>query len=558
MLDLTRPFSGSIGPDFWFSDLLLAIIQNRFTGGILLKLPDGPRVLFFDDGDPIHATGTGFTDNYLGQVCVQEGLLNASLVLNALEWQKNNSDQDKPLLGQILVTRLQVPNDKLQTALLTQCLERFKSCFGLTDVPFDAAPGRNERISKLGVQTDSWPLLLAGLKSHASDTELRQTTNRVLGRSIRLKGSIKQIETLMPLDPLERQGLRYLEKLRKPDQLERSVDRRTARAVIRMLELLDLLELQSASKAIPISRVLRTTPAALPATHRETVSAAPTSSVDSLPAQTGPTVSSSVPSRVQARTSRLKAAEVDTFCAEIEDVHLRLGDQNYFEVLGVDHNCSSAELRKRFTELAKKYHPDAVISVTSVRPDLAQKVREISAQVNEAYAVLANRESRKEYEQQLVKGYARVDNQHQNKVLDAEVKAKMAKVRVKAKDYAKARSLLKIAIQNDPNTPAYRAELGWAMFADPDFDRQTALSEGLELLERALKENAESAQTHYYLGRIYKFQGKSKLAAQRFNTAAKLDPNFTEAVREVRLLTDRARKREASGSKSPLRRLFKL
>ena len=62
--------------------------------------------------------------------------------------------------------------------------------------------------------------------------------------------------------------------------------------------------------------------------------------------------------------------------------------RDYYEVLGVSRDASDTELKRAFRELARQHHPD-------VNPvDAGERFREI----NEAYAVLSQRDSRARYD----------------------------------------------------------------------------------------------------------------------------------------------------------------
>jgi len=63
---------------------------------------------------------------------------------------------------------------------------------------------------------------------------------------------------------------------------------------------------------------------------------------------------------------------------------------DYYEVLGVDKNADEAALRKAYRSLAMKYHPDR----NPGDPAAAEKMKEI----NEAYAVLSDRQKRRLYD----------------------------------------------------------------------------------------------------------------------------------------------------------------
>lgn len=61
--------------------------------------------------------------------------------------------------------------------------------------------------------------------------------------------------------------------------------------------------------------------------------------------------------------------------------------RDYYTVLGVSRDASDAELKRAFRELARQLHPD-------VNPEGGERFREI----NEAYAVLSDREQRARYD----------------------------------------------------------------------------------------------------------------------------------------------------------------
>ena len=62
---------------------------------------------------------------------------------------------------------------------------------------------------------------------------------------------------------------------------------------------------------------------------------------------------------------------------------------NYYEIFGITHIATKAEIKKRYRELAKKYHPDVNNS-----PDSTVKMQEIQ----EAYLILYDIEAKKLYD----------------------------------------------------------------------------------------------------------------------------------------------------------------
>lgn len=64
---------------------------------------------------------------------------------------------------------------------------------------------------------------------------------------------------------------------------------------------------------------------------------------------------------------------------------------NYYDILKVSRNASQKEIRDSYKNLIKKYHPD----IYTGNHEYAEK---ITKDLNDAYTVLSNEESRKEYD----------------------------------------------------------------------------------------------------------------------------------------------------------------
>jgi curved DNA-binding protein CbpA len=67
--------------------------------------------------------------------------------------------------------------------------------------------------------------------------------------------------------------------------------------------------------------------------------------------------------------------------------------RNHYEILGVTRQATTEEIKKKYRELARKFHPDKVQD-----KDLGQKV---FAQINKAYAVLSDPSQRATYDTSL-------------------------------------------------------------------------------------------------------------------------------------------------------------
>lgn len=85
--------------------------------------------------------------------------------------------------------------------------------------------------------------------------------------------------------------------------------------------------------------------------------------------------------------------------------------RTYYETLEVERCISTEELKKAYRNLAKKYHPDKYANESL---DKQNEVKEIFAQINEAYQVLSNEKSRKEYDLTLLKNKKESNSQKSN------------------------------------------------------------------------------------------------------------------------------------------------
>lgn len=72
--------------------------------------------------------------------------------------------------------------------------------------------------------------------------------------------------------------------------------------------------------------------------------------------------------------------------------------KNLYEILEISKDATTNEIKRKYRELTKKYHPDKFSNASEESKKQAEnKFREI----NEAYSILGNENTRKEYDKQL-------------------------------------------------------------------------------------------------------------------------------------------------------------
>jgi curved DNA-binding protein CbpA len=553
-IDLSTTQTGQIGKDAWFSDLYAAAVASRFTGGILVKIPKDAAV-FFRKGVPVHAGGAGFEKDHLGEILVRGAHCAQSSVITALE--KQAKMQARPLLGALLVADEGVSPDEVKNAVRLQTEGRVLALFALAGGPYQTAPGENARIRDIGVPGKGIEILVMGLRFHASDPEYRKASDELLGKAVQLEGTLESLGDI-GLDDDEKSVVKYLDKPRKPDQLERALSRRMVRSVLRLLSLLGRLKTLPAAKAIPIPKAtllkgqvsFQTGLAARDGLASPVAVADETTTVEQDHPQP-PSRSSSVEMALQQQKEQPAQKEL---IEEITVVHKNLAKRTHYDILAISPLANAQEVKRAFHALAKQYHPDA-FTIPLTEED-QRIVREVSARVNEAYQVLSNDKTRVEYDGLVADDRVKGDSRKAELIRDAEVKHQMGVVMLRKRDFQKAREYFNFAMESDPDCGEYKSSLARAMYADPKFDRDEALRKGFDLLKEGLRQQDNQPAGHYYLALMLKAKGNKDDALFHFKRTLHFDPKHTEAQREVRLMEMRAQNEE-DGKKGGLSKLFK-
>ncbi|VDK79766.1 unnamed protein product [Onchocerca ochengi] len=95
------------------------------------------------------------------------------------------------------------------------------------------------------------------------------------------------------------------------------------------------------------------------------------------------------------------------FIVQLFTLFVNAAKRNYYDVLGVKSDASTAQIKKAFRNLALKYHPDR-----NSDPNAQEKFREIA----EAYEVLADEQKRRNYD---MGGWSQQQQHAQNFDFDA-------------------------------------------------------------------------------------------------------------------------------------------
>ncbi len=101
----------------------------------------------------------------------------------------------------------------------------------------------------------------------------------------------------------------------------------------------------------------------------------------------------------------------------------RLDQLDYYTLLGVSEEASIAQIKVRFREFARKYHPDRFAGAS---PEKMEQANRIYRRGSEAFQVLTDPRTRAAYDSALEQGSLRLDAEAQDRAL-APPRAKEAK-----------------------------------------------------------------------------------------------------------------------------------
>ncbi|MEK6325107.1 MAG: DnaJ domain-containing protein [Acidobacteriota bacterium] len=276
-----------------------------------------------------------------------------------------------------------------------------------------------------------------------------------------------------------------------------------------------------------------------------------------------------------------------------EDVIRRLHfftSADYYEVLGVTRQATTAEIKTAYYDLAKKYHPDRYHQRDS--GNLRNKLEALFASITQAYETLSQPAQRAAYDEKIRKASGSVSQplpappplsnpepaatgsraSDEERAPSGDLKSsngqprntdpslrvhvespgaeaipgtgmggpqlppaqraehyyQQGRARFERKEYHAAVHLLREAIKLDSSRAPYHFHLGIALIRNPRTRRDAE-----QHLARAAELEPYNAQIRVKLGLLYKEAGLSKKAENYFREALQLDPDNPVAKREL-------------------------
>jgi len=228
----------------------------------------------------------------------------------------------------------------------------------------------------------------------------------------------------------------------------------------------------------------------------------------------------------------------------------RFRGRDFFGVLGVVETVTDEEVRKAYTHLAKRTHPDRFVSSSNAVRSLAE---EVFGLVSRAYDAIGDRDRRLTYlrdQRHQVRDAAELEEGH--RALKAELEFQRGELALRGKQYSQAVSHFQRAVKAYPDEGEYHSYLGWSLYME-DPDAPARLEEAIETVRAGRKLAPDRQKPYLFLGRLYLADGRDRVAEKMFTRAVQLDPDDVEALRELRLMHMRREKK----SKGLVKRVFR-
>lgn len=234
--------------------------------------------------------------------------------------------------------------------------------------------------------------------------------------------------------------------------------------------------------------------------------------------------------------------------AELEARAEQAASQTYYEILGVQRDCTKAEVQTAFLALAKDWHPDRLVPVVGEHRELAAK---LFSRISEAHQVLSDEQRRTEYASKLE---GKEEDSHERELVERVLRAtthfQKAEVLLRRHDPLGALEHSRLAMENDPDQVDYIALHAWVESHDPLRIEAERYDDLIATLTTALKRQENHKKARHYRAHLCKRAGRIRESIRDFRWLAENDRSNVEARREIRLYEMR-RKSKGDSSMRP-------
>jgi curved DNA-binding protein CbpA len=240
-----------------------------------------------------------------------------------------------------------------------------------------------------------------------------------------------------------------------------------------------------------------------------------------------------LPERSSTRAGDISSPELLARRKEIVDRVAKIDAEDYFKMLGVDHDASPQAVQAAFFALAKTWHPDRLPSAIG---DVKELCARVFSRLSEAHQTLSDPTKRSQYMVLLRQGAGGDESQAEIlRVVEAATNFQKAEIFLKRNDFVQAEEYCQKAIFGDAKQADYHALLAWLLSMKADGQSPAATEALIEDLTRAIAMNKMCERAHFYRGMLFKRLRRDDKAVRDFRRSFELNPRNIDAQREVRI-----------------------
>lgn len=471
-----------------FPRILHNLYSLRATGLLHIEHKELKKVVYIRSGYPIFVR-SNLVREFLGQRLVRNGNLSEAQLQESLEVAKAKGQRH----GMALIEMGLLTPHQLQDVLRSQVVEKLLDIFSWPDGQYRFVQAREFKQNVTSIDLSPANLILQGLREHGS----REQVQRILEPHLE----------------------RYLEEAENPMYRFQEIE----------LTDNDQRLLASAVGTVPLKETLK----------RYMLSRKEVEPLLAALLSTGILVSRAQQSNATDLGDDEETDELRTRRESFLKDYAWMMEQDYFTLLGVSDSDSREQVRKSYYSLVKKYHPDRFFEQDALL-DLKDKVNALFQRISDAHETLTDATAKARYVNDL-KGDSKKSTTSLETILEAETAFQKGMVLFRVKKYEEAQKAFAEALELNPNEAEYLLYHSWTAYkADPKAT-QVILHTRKNLM-RAAELNPRLSLAHLYLGYIAKDEGNETEAQRRFERAIQCNPNCTEALRELRLMSMRKEK----------------
>ena len=179
-----------------------------------------------------------------------------------------------------------------------------------------------------------------------------------------------------------------------------------------------------------------------------------------------------------------------TFLSEIDRILHFAQTATYYQLLDVEPNTPRSQVKRRFYQLARRFHPDHHMDHPEWTPRLLAAMDGLTT----AYKTLSDDKTKKEYDS-LLKDRSH-EELHDSRKLTEGFLAKAHQCMAE-KNFAGCILWLHRAIESEPNSSSHRAMLGRCLSSIPEYRR-----EAVQQFEMAIELDPRNLTAHLHYGRV--------------------------------------------------------